>query len=66
MICGTFCLIPMVAGFFGWLIPYMFAKRLPTLRLTRQMIKGRKVLCFELSLETRETVRAMRRKDKPE
>jgi len=66
LICGTFFLIPLLAGLTGFVVPFLFAKRLPTLRARRWIEKSRKHLEIELSLETRETVKAMKKKDKAE
>ena len=66
LLCGTLCLLPFAAGLTGWFIPFLFAKRLPFLQIKKWMEKGHKHIQMELSLETRETVKAMKKPEKPE
>jgi len=64
LICGLFCLIPFAVGFLGFLIPVLFARRLPYLQTRSWKEKSRKHISLELSLETRQSLKEMRRKDK--
>lgn len=66
IICGSICLLPLLAGLTGFLVPFLFAKRLPYLLIRRWREKSRKHFSMELSLESRESLKAMRRKGKAE
>jgi hypothetical protein len=66
IICGSLCLVPFLVGLTGFFIPFIFAKRLPVLKASRWLQKSRKVTQLELSLESRESVREMRKAKKEE
>ena len=66
LVCGTFCLIPLLCGVTGFVVPFLFAKRLPVLQVRRWIEKYRKHIALELSLETRQSLREMKQKDKAE
>lgn len=64
VICGIFCIGPILAGLIGFYVPRILAKRLPSLSTIRFNKQGRKYTVTELSLLTKEEINKMRKADK--
>lgn len=64
MICGVLCLIPLLVGMTGFFIPFMLAKRLPFIQISKRFKDGRKITEAEISLISRGEIKARKVKDK--
>ncbi len=66
LLCGMFCMVPLFVGLTGFFIPYLFAKRTPTLNAYKLMKGSRKHFYFEYSLESKEDRKAAKRSEREE
>lgn len=66
IICGSFCLVPFLVGLSGFFIPFFFAKRLPVIHMRKYLKNTRKHTDLEISLETRQSVRELRKAKREE
>lgn len=59
ILCGVFCLLPILAGLLGYFIPRILANRLPILSTSRFIKQGRKYIVNELSFLTKDEIRSI-------